>query len=112
MTQSEEKNQRTEAYAEMSQMQNQLNMDIETANVIRYHTVKKTEENINMLRRDTDDTLKNPNWTFRDEEKTMSKMKNTMDGTKSRLETVKKKRKINGFEDNNFKNYPKWNQTK
>lgn len=61
MTQSEEKNQRTEAYAEMSQMQNQVNMDIETANVIRYHTVKKIEENINMLRRDTDDTLKNPN---------------------------------------------------
>lgn len=58
MTQSEEKNQLTEADAEMSQMQNEVNKNIKTANMISYHMFEKAEESTNMLRRDMDDTLK------------------------------------------------------
>lgn len=58
MTQSEEKNQLKEADAEMSQMQNEVNKNIKTANMISYHMFEKAEESTNMLRRDMDDTLK------------------------------------------------------
>lgn len=40
----------------------------------------------------------------------MSEMKTTLDWINSRLKTIKEK-KINNFEDVNFRNYPKWNET-